>query len=56
MTLKLTLVGCYSTSGRTRVANSTGRGRGSCDTVRWLGIPTLLLCLDLEKSSTWGAS
>jgi hypothetical protein len=22
------------------VANSTARGRGSCDTVRWLGIPT----------------
>jgi hypothetical protein len=24
------------------VANSTARGRGSCDTVRWLGIPTII--------------
>jgi hypothetical protein len=24
------------------VANSTARGRGSCDTVRWLGIPTIV--------------
>jgi hypothetical protein len=36
MTLKLTLV----VTVQVGVANSTARGRGSCDTVRWLGIPT----------------
>jgi hypothetical protein len=31
------------------VANSTARGRGSCDTVRWLGIPTV--CYKVRKSA-----
>jgi hypothetical protein len=36
MILKLLLVGTVQVG----VANSTARRRGSCDTVRWLGIPT----------------
>jgi hypothetical protein len=55
VTLKLTLVITVPVG----VANSTARGLGSCDTVRWLGIPTArkvlgLLDFDLDFLMLFG--